>query len=176
MDPLQPVPKGFNNVLPLRNNLVSLLFLNNLRCSIYALLYEQDDNSNDWDAIDQQAIDTKTKAACKPFSWCKKVKHATLVAIGQQNRRNQKSKRILRLKSIVPLPQTLIVQMANSLAKFWVGFQKRIFFQIKEISKSNFPTIWWPVVMLLSIRKTRSKIKKTFAKSNIKLIGKNAIL
>lgn len=69
----------------------------------------------------------KPKQISKPFHWRKKVTHTIIVAINLQSRKNSRSKKIPRLKKIIPFPLIVIVGIIASLVKLQVDLPRGIF-------------------------------------------------
>lgn len=67
----------------------------------------------------------------------------------------------MRLKNIIPLPLIVIIGMAASLAKFWVGPPKKILVYTKEAGKVNLLIPWQLAITILLPKKTKNKARET---------------
>lgn len=90
-----------------------------------------------------------------------------LVIIDHWSTRNPRTRKTPRLKSIISSPLILMIKIVASLTKLWVIFLTRIFIWIEEAKKANSSILRQPIIMLMSLKKTKNKTIKTLATSNV---------
>lgn len=118
---------------------------------------------------------SKRKQLGKPSHWCKKATCAALVTISHWNTKNQRTRKILRVKKFILLPLIVMVGIATNLAKLRVGPQNKILVYIREASKANSLTPRQPAVTLLLL-KIRSKATRTQTRLNALPVIKKATI
>lgn len=105
-----------------------------------------------------------------PF-WYGKTTHAIFIAISYWNKMNLRKKKTLRLKIIILILLIVTIEIAACPTKLQISLSSRIFVWIEDIHKGNFLISRQLIIMLLlSKKKTKSKVTKIRIKLNIMLI------